>query len=79
MKTAPTEAASLAGESATSSAKPRSDALNPSDKALSALAFGALIDVMHEAWLVRCRFGARKAHSVIAFRARGVFIETLWG
>src|ERR1700730_13095305 len=46
-----------------------------SDKALRTPAFGALIDVMHEARLVR--FGAGKAHFRAAFYAPRFFVETL--
>jgi len=51
--------------------------LNGSDKALSTPAFGALIDVMHEARLVRFGFGAGKGHLGAAFHARRVYVETL--
>jgi hypothetical protein len=49
--------------------------LNWSDKALRTPAFNALIDVMHEARLVR--FGAGKAHLGVAFHAMRVFVEGL--
>jgi hypothetical protein len=49
--------------------------LNRSDKALRTPAFNALIDVMHEARLVR--FGAGKAHLAAAFHAMRVFVEAL--
>jgi hypothetical protein len=54
-----------------------SNGLNGSDKALSTPAFGALIDVMHEARLIRFGFGAGKAHLGAAFHARRVYVETL--
>jgi hypothetical protein len=49
--------------------------LNRSDKALRTPAFDALIDVMHEARLLR--FGTGKAHLGAAFHALWVFVETL--
>jgi hypothetical protein len=49
--------------------------LNRSDKTLRTPAFNALIDVMHEARLVR--FGAGKAHLAAAFHAIRVFVEAL--
>ena len=48
--------------------------LNRSDKALRTPAFDALIDVMHEARLLR--FDAGKAHLGAAFHALRVFVET---
>jgi hypothetical protein len=50
--------------------------LNRSDKALRTSAFGALVDVMHEAWLARFRFGAGKAHLGAASHALRFFADT---
>ena len=50
--------------------------LNRSDKALRTPASSALIDVMHEARLVRLGFGAGKAHLRAAFYAHRVNVET---
>ena len=51
--------------------------LNRSDKTLSTPAFGALIDVMHEAGLPRFGLGAGKAHFGPALYALWIFLETL--
>jgi hypothetical protein len=47
-----------------------------SDEALRTPAFGALIDVMHEARLFRLGFDAGKAHVGAALHAFKVFVET---
>jgi hypothetical protein len=51
--------------------------LDRSDKALRTPASDALIDVMHEARLVRLGFGAGKAHLRTAFHTLRVFVETV--
>jgi hypothetical protein len=51
--------------------------LNRSDKTLSTPAFGALINVMHEAGLPRFGLGAGKAHLGSALHALWIFVETL--
>jgi hypothetical protein len=57
-------------------------ALDRSDKALRTPAFGALVDVMHEARLFRFGFDAGKAHVGAALHAfKGLvetFVSVLW-
>jgi hypothetical protein len=47
------------------------------DKALRSTAFGALVDVMHEARLVRFRFRAGKTHLETALHTIWLDVETL--